>query len=172
MSELSTPHPSAGLNNTAVHTSHTHTPHTHRHTAAVAQKLDAIIMCNTGGCLGLFSNLSVIIKLSLNWVKKKKRKMNIVCIVSVMPLWSNTSQAVYVQAKTQASCADCSREVSPSDCRARGICRCCLGLRNDERISPHACATGFCGARSHSLSGKKKKIKCDTAINLCAYFQS
>lgn len=37
----------------------------------------------------------------------------------------------------------------PYDCRVQEICRCSLGLQSDERISPHTCVTGFCGARSH-----------------------
>lgn len=40
--------------------------------------------------------------------------------------------------------------VSPSDCRAPGICRCFHGPRNNGRISLHACATGTCAGRSHS----------------------
>lgn len=38
---------------------------------------------------------------------------------------------------------------SPFDCRAPGICRRFPGLRNNGRISPHACVTAFGAARSH-----------------------
>lgn len=45
----------------------------------------------------------------------------------------------------------------PSDCRAPGRCRCSLDLRSGGRTSPRACATGFCGARSRSLSARQRK---------------
>lgn len=48
--------------------------------------------------------------------------------------------------------------ILPSCCKAQGICKYCLGLQSDERISPHACVTGFCAARSHLWSvGEKGK---------------
>lgn len=54
---------------------------------------------------------------------------------------------------------------SPFYCRAQGKYRCCLGLRNDGRTSPHVCDVGFCEVRFHLLS-VGRVIKTGTKISV------